>query len=104
MKVVIGAATAKTGSTTTAGQAQGHARRLEMITAMHHRRRGAARGAGRRRGTLRRFGPHGPQYNSDRRQAVAEHRRWAAHSGAMTSNEAFQISAAGAEAYEAAFI
>src|SRR3954471_9569065 len=75
-----------------------------MITAMHHRRRGAARGAGRRCGTPRRSGPHGPQFSSDRRQAVAEHRWWAAHSGAMTSNEAFQISAAGAEAYEAVFI
>src|SRR4051794_22237357 len=79
-----------------------------MITAMHHRRRGAARGAGRRCRppvpAARRSGPHGPQFSSDRRQAVAEHRRWAAHSGAMTSNEALQISAAGAEAYEAAFI
>jgi hypothetical protein len=50
VQVVVGAATVRAGSATAAGQAQGHARRLEMITAMHHRRRGAARIKGRRWG------------------------------------------------------
>ncbi len=50
VEVVLGAATVGAGSATAADQAQGHARRLGMITAFHHRRCGAARVGGRRWG------------------------------------------------------
>src|SRR3954447_6233254 len=61
--MVVGAATVRAGSATAAGQAQGHARRLGMITAMHYRRRGAARVGGRRCRPPRRFGLHGPPFH-----------------------------------------